>query len=326
MGSEDSSSCEQLKKRIRELERLNRELLEEQRRETKLDYAWSGNLGHWYFDIESSSVIFNPLKVSVLGYEASDIPESVPYQFFTGKLHPDDYEPTMQAMRDHLSGKTPVYECSYRIQAKDGSYKWFYDRGRITQRDADGKPVFLAGIVFDITESKQRELSLEQSNAELRYDAVTDELTSLPNRRAVIGELRNRMHYSKAQQRPLSVCMLDIDHFKLINDEKGHVYGDYVLQQIASVLQNEVRGLDTVGRYGGEEFLAVFYDADREQAQHIAERIRQRVEQMELNDGVRATISGGIAMYDRQDLTGLVEEADKNLYAAKNRGRNRIVG
>jgi len=81
---------------------------------------------------------------------------------------------------------TSICECSYRIQAKDGSYKWFYDRGRITQRDDDGKPVFLAGIVFDITESKQRELSLEQSNAELRYDVVTDELTGLPNCRAVI--------------------------------------------------------------------------------------------------------------------------------------------
>jgi diguanylate cyclase (GGDEF)-like protein/PAS domain S-box-containing protein len=318
--------CQELKKRVSELERLNVELLNEQHQETMLDYAWSGNLGHWYFNVETNSVVFDQLKVQALGFEKQDLPETVPYHFFTDRLHPEDYEKTMQAMRDHLTGKKPVYECSYRIQTKDGSYKWFYDRGKITQRTDDGRPAFLAGIVFDTTEAKQRESSLEEENKELRQEAATDALTGLPNRRSVHKELQSRMDLSKARELPLSVCMMDIDHFKKVNDEHGHVYGDYVLQEVASVFKEETRGLDLIGRYGGEEFIAIFFGADHDQSVSIAERIREKVQALKLKDQVSVTISGGVAAFTDQNITELIEQADARLYTAKHQGRNRIVG
>lgn len=326
MDNTERPDCEELFKKFDEVKRLNVELLEKQHQETVLDYPWSGNLGHWYMNIETKSVVFDQLKMTVLGYEESEIPDSVPYEFFTERIHSDDYASTMQEMRDHITGKKPVYECSYRIRTKDDGYKWFYDRGKITQWNDQGKPVLVAGIVFDISESKQREETLELENLTLRYEATTDALTGLLNRQAVMKALQTRMNFVRGQDQPLAVCMMDIDRFKQINDSKGHVYGDYVLQEVATVFTQEIRGLDVIGRYGGEEFIAIFYGADHQQSIRIAQRIRTHIEGLVLKDGVKVTISGGVASFKGQDITSFIDEADQLLYRAKEEGRNRIVG
>ncbi len=85
-------SREQLLKRINDLEMLTQELLNEKEQETRLEYAWTGNLGHWYWNVKTNEVTFNPLKVITLGYDKNEIPEHVSYQFFTDKLHPEDYQ------------------------------------------------------------------------------------------------------------------------------------------------------------------------------------------------------------------------------------------
>lgn len=170
---------EQLIEMIDELKMLNKELLSEKEKEVKLNFPWTGNLGHWYFNIKTGSVVFNPLKILALGYDIEELPEKVSYKFFTEKLHPDDYQKTMEAMKLNMEGKTNVYECEYRIQAKDKSWKWFYDRGKVTQRDVYGKPEFAVGIVFDITEQKERELRLEENNQILREESTIDELTRI---------------------------------------------------------------------------------------------------------------------------------------------------
>lgn len=125
--------------------------------EEQINFSWTGNLGHWYWDVKNNEVRFNKLKALALGYTKEELPEKIDYQFFTDKLHPDDYEGVMQNMRDHMMGLTGVYEVEYRIRTKEGRWKWFYDRGKVTRRAADGKPLFLAGIVFDITLQKQRD-------------------------------------------------------------------------------------------------------------------------------------------------------------------------
>lgn len=89
---------------------------------------------------------FNPLRLAALGYGKEEIPEHVDYKFFTEKLYPEDYGRVMGATLYHLHGKAGVYEAEYRIRTKDGSYRWHYDRGKITQYDREGKPQFLAGI------------------------------------------------------------------------------------------------------------------------------------------------------------------------------------
>lgn len=163
MSEYQNLSKEQLTQKIIELETFNKELLEEKALEDELNFPWTGNLGRWYWNVQTNSVTFNPLKITTLGYSSEEIPANVNYQFFTSKLHPEDYEKTMDAMLSHMQGKASVYEVEYRIQAKDGSYKCYYDIGKITQYDEAGKPLFISGIVFDITNRKKAQDQLREA-------------------------------------------------------------------------------------------------------------------------------------------------------------------
>ena len=318
-------SVEQLIKRIEELESLNRVFHEEKEQETRLEFAWSGNLGQWYWYMPTNSVTFNPLKLTTLGYEMSEVEAPIDYQFFTEKLHPDDYEKTMDSMRKHLQGKTPVYEVEYRIRAKDGSYKWYYDRGKITQWDQDGKPMFLAGIVFDITERKAMQAALEQQNRLLEEMSALDSLTRIGNHRALMTQLKSEMAEISRIYRPLSIAIFDIDDFKKVNDTKGHIFGDQVLIEVAELIRKNVRNYDHVGRYGGEEFMVIFPNTEATKAQKVSERIRKAVEKHRFSDGSKITISGGVQQYNGEAAPDFIHAADLKLYTAKRQGKNQIV-
>ncbi len=318
-------SRERLLERIEELELLNRELLKEKEQETRLEYGWTGNLGQWYWNFKTNAVTFNPLKVTTLGYDKSDIPEHVTYQFFTDKLHPEDYQKTMDAMLDHMSGKSSVYEAEYRIRAKDGTFKWYYDRGKITQYDNNGRPLFIAGIVFDITEKKEMQLELERKNTVLAEMSAIDGLTGISNHRVLIEFLKDGISEADRTKAPLSVALFDIDNFKSVNDSKGHVYGDQVLTDVAALIKKTVRENDLAGRYGGEEFMVVFPNTGIDSAVKIAERIRLTIEQYPFAEGMKITISGGVKQYEGESFTELVHLADVKLYDAKKQGKNRIV-
>lgn len=139
---------------LRSKDHMLETLTKENKETERLKFDWAGNLGHWYWDLQSNKVTFNPLKVTNLGYKESEIPENCDYKFFTDKLHPEDFELVMQNMRDHLSGKSAAYEVEYRIQTKSGNWRWYYDRGVITRHAPSGEPLLIAGIVFDISERK----------------------------------------------------------------------------------------------------------------------------------------------------------------------------
>jgi diguanylate cyclase (GGDEF)-like protein/PAS domain S-box-containing protein len=318
-------SVEQLKKRIEELEALNRTFLQEKEQETRLEFAWSGNLGQWYWYIPTNSVTFNPLKLSTLGYDLSEIPTPVDYQFFVEKLHPDDYEKTMESMRNHLQGKNPVYEVEYRIRAKDGSYKWYYDRGKITQYDESGKPIFLSGIVFDITHRKEMQVDLEQKNRLLEEMSALDSLTRIGNHRALMTQLKSEISEISRTSMPLSIVIFDIDDFKKINDTKGHIFGDQVLIEVAMLIQKNIRNYDHAGRYGGEEFMVIFPNTEAGKAGKVSERIRKAVEKHEFIDGSKVTISGGVQQHLGESATDFINAADLKLYTAKRQGKNQIV-
>jgi len=145
------------KKLDERIARLEEELAEAYR----LNFPWSGNLGRWEWHYPTGKVICSPLKLEALGFQAGEINPMV-YEW-TERIHPEDFDRTMSLMRRHLMGDLPVYEVEYRIRAKDGSYKWFYDRGKVTEFSPEGKPLVIAGIVFDITESKQMEENLKKS-------------------------------------------------------------------------------------------------------------------------------------------------------------------
>ena len=178
-------------------------------------------------------------------------------------------------------------------------------------------------LARDRAESARQQLA--QANRELEVLSVTDKLTALFNRvkldRVLTAELARAHRYGSA----LSVVMLDIDHFKVVNDTFGHNIGDDVLVDIADTLRLSVRNSDTVGRWGGEEFLVILPSTDLEQAGAVAEKVRGRVADLKLPTVGKVTVSLGVAEYQAGDTEQqLVARADIALYAAKEGGRNRV--
>jgi diguanylate cyclase (GGDEF)-like protein len=159
--------------------------------------------------------------------------------------------------------------------------------------------------------------------------ATVDELSGLPNRRASMAYLEDCLRRAHTLDQPLSVLMVDIDHFKSINDRHGHAKGDEVIREVARTLGGAVRLQDRAGRIGGEEFLVVLPGATTSHAQAIAERMRAGVQQLGWSDAGESdpvTVSIGVASrVDRDSAASLVTRADQALYAAKNQGRNRVV-
>ena len=323
--SHEDLTREELIRKIESLELLNNQLLTEREQEAALDFAWSGNLGHWYWNVADNQVTFNPLKVTTLGYGLNEVPRQVPFQFFTGLLHPDDYETAMSAMREHLQGRSVVYEVEYRIRAKDGSYLWYYDRGKVTAFDENGRPLFVAGIVFDITEKKKAQQELERQNEFLSEQMMLDSMTGVANHGAILEMLRRDLSLAQKSQGDLCIVLFDIDDFKLVNDTRGHLFGDRVLTGFAELVRTIIRSGDSFGRYGGEEFLLILPQTNKAGALRIAERIRTAVEEHRFFGDIRITVSGGLKQYGGGDAEELIEQADRNLYLAKAAGKNRIM-
>ncbi len=170
---------------------------------------------------------------------------------------------------------------------------------------------------------------LNSAQTHLRHMAITDELTGLRNRRYIVERLEEEFQRSKRSGRPLSLIMLDIDHFKLINDLHGHLFGDVVLRIVASRIRSGLRRHDLVGRTGGEEFLVVCPDSSLEDTIVVAERIRKLINGEAIGDGVtevRVALSAGVTALAENDGSSdrLFSRADTALYRAKEKGRDRV--
>jgi diguanylate cyclase (GGDEF)-like protein len=177
-----------------------------------------------------------------------------------------------------------------------------------------------------------QEEQLRSTMAELQRLATTDALTGLPNRRYFFERAQAEFVRAQRYDRPLTSIMLDIDYFKTVNDTRGHVVGDAVLQQCALILRECVRAQDVLARYGGEEFVVLLPETNCDGACTIAERVRAGIEAASFAAGfgpvVQITVSIGIAGMESgaaySDLDKLLQEADAALYRAKHGGRNRI--
>jgi diguanylate cyclase (GGDEF)-like protein len=160
--------------------------------------------------------------------------------------------------------------------------------------------------------------------------ANTDSLTRLFNRRKGWEMIEYEIARSERYQRPLSIIMFDIDNFKTINDTHGHLAGDRVLRAVAKVAREAVRSIDSLIRWGGEEFIVLLPDTDLEAALPVAERLREAIAGMRINvsdEELSITVSLGVAKKDENslDLETLVARVDQALYIAKFRGRNRVA-
>jgi two-component system, cell cycle response regulator len=164
----------------------------------------------------------------------------------------------------------------------------------------------------------------------LRVQAFQDGLTGIWNRRAIMEELERELNRAERDGSPVSVVMVDLDHFKQINDRHGHQAGDEVLREAARRMTHAKRPYDAIGRYGGEEFLLVLPGCDENGGALVAERMRKRVAARPIEHGDRqiaVTASLGVAAYpssEALDMASLLGAADRALYRAKSRGRDRV--
>jgi diguanylate cyclase (GGDEF)-like protein len=158
----------------------------------------------------------------------------------------------------------------------------------------------------------------------LQAESRTDPLTGLANRRTLYERIEIEMEHALRSDTPLTVAMVDLDHFKQYNDQHGHVAGDTLLRAIAALMVSNIRGQDLVVRYGGEEFCLVLPETDIVGGHHLLDKLREGGRDATTDFGI--TLSAGLTSWDGlEDITSLIERADQALYRAKESGRNRVV-
>lgn len=188
----------------------------------------------------------------------------------------------------------------------------------------------LCMLVYDVTDEALRKLRIERLNDELKHMSRIDGLTGLFNRRYWQEQFDREYKLACRKQGRKSVMMLDIDHFKKVNDTYGHQAGDEVIRVLARVIQKSIRETDLAGRYGGEEFAIVLEDSDVDNAQKVGERIRRLAEAMSVEyEGhqIQFTVSIGVCEYTPAIASSMawLDYADKALYLSKKGGRNRVT-
>ena len=204
-----------------------------------------------------------------------------------------------------------------------GDQRMLVETTKVAMRGSNGELIGVLGIARDITERKRLE-------AELLEMATTDFLTGLSNRRHFIARMEEELARLNRNEQPVAALMLDIDHFKRINDRYGHASGDAVLRQFADVIRDELRAVDSAGRVGGEEFAILLSGTDLSGAETFAERLRAKVARTPIAHGehrIPVTVSIGITVLTAQDAdtSDVLHRADAALYAAKQAGRDRVA-
>ena len=257
------------------------------------------------------------------------------------KLLKDFLSPSSMALFDELLSSTLREHVRTRGKLRFADENRRGDFAALTIPLPDERILFIAEPVHATTELKavtaelqktKRSLAIKETElkaviAQADEVANTDALTFLPNRRQMIGDLQREVILSDRYDTPLAISMLDIDHFKNINDTYGHPVGDEVLQRLAGELRQRIRQPDTIGRYGGEEFLVILPHSTLQAAIEQAERLCRHVRSLLIKSneaGISLTISIGIAQYKihKEDWQTFLSRADAALYRAKNAGRD----
>lgn len=230
-------------------------------------------------------------------------------------IHPDCIPHCMTLFKDIMEGKL-ISSIETVFVAKNGTN--IILEGSINTKFENGKPVSTRGIFRNITERKKLEDAL-------KIAATIDKLTDIYNRRKFEDILKQEIERAKRYKSPLSLLMLDLDHFKNINDTYGHQVGDYVLKTIADIVKNNIRTIDFFGRWGGEEFMILLPETILKNAGELAEKIRSLIENYIFENVKLVTISCGVTQFIKDDtFDSFIKRVDDALYHAKKQGRNKI--
>jgi diguanylate cyclase (GGDEF)-like protein/PAS domain S-box-containing protein len=273
---------------------------------------------------------------AMLGYRDHELENSA--ESWESRLHPDDKAGTLRLLADHLDGNSPVYRSEHRLRCADGNYRWVLARGIVVDRDGQGRALRMIGTHTDVSLAKsleialrQRSEELEQAVSELRWLAETDVLTGVSNRRAFMARAEYDLTRSRRYDRPMVVAMLDIDHFKSVNDTYGHDGGDLVLRQVAAHCLARLRSTDFFGRIGGEEFAIVLTETGGSDAWQVLDDLRDSLAHrvFDMPDGRSMSVTVSIGMAQMHPLATTLDQmlkmADQGLYRAKREGRNRVI-
>lgn len=289
-------------------------------------------------NLEGNYIMVNPTWCEWMGYtqeEAkklciNDVTPTEDWETSTSSMH---FLPEHQGHSIHKHR---------RYKRKDGSIFWA-DLNASAIHDADGKPFGIVGIFVNIDKQviadeiqrkllddmEELNLELSQVNEELNQLARHDALTGLYNRRVLEEIIARESDRSRRTARGFGIAMADIDNFKKINDTYGHEAGDLILKELAVILKSSIRSTDTVGRWGGEEFLFVFTETSCQGAMIVIERIRHKVEASNISyrgQQIHFTITIGLSYHSGDDnFPEMIREADEALYTGKHSGKNRVV-
>lgn len=218
-------------------------------------------------------------------------------------------------VRTMMVNSTPIHDGNDKLR---GTLTTFDDVTQLEQNN-----VQLEEMLHMLQESRDQ---VHQQNAQLQILASHDSLTNCLNRRALFNEIDKAFEDALRSGDPLCCMMCDIDHFKQINDQHGHIMGDSAIREVSAALKSVIRDKDVIGRYGGEEFCILMQDTNREKAAQSAERLRARISALVVGD-IRVTASFGLAFTEPgiADPKELLQRADAALYQAKDEGRNCVV-
>ena len=302
--------------------------------EERLRLAMNASNQGWFdLDLVSGSISVSPEYVRMIGYEPGEFTSNI--QSWLSSVHPDDRESVSAAIKDCAENGGPC-TLEYRRRAKSGQWLWIRSVGKIVEWSTTGQAIRMIGIHTDITERKEMEDRIRQL-------AFFDPLTRLPNRRLLNDRLNQAMATSKRSGRYSALMFADLDNFKPLNDLHGHEVGDLLLIEVAERLKKCVREMDTVARFGGDEFVIMICELDTDkgestaQARAVAEKIRVALAQpyvLTVETGRASTVkvehecsaSIGLTLFLNHESTqaDILKEADIAMYAAKDAGRNMI--
>ncbi len=304
-------------------ERLSAELKQAQREEmferlqSRYESAIRGaNEGLWFWDLQADQVYASARWAEMAGYPPEAC--SMCPQEWLDTVDPYDRADLREAVEAHLRGETAQLEYKHRLRRADGSTLWTLTRGLVA-RDRRGRPVSIAGSISDISDI----IDIEQR---LVDDALLDRLTGLPNRHRLMDLLEAACARCTSGGTSIALAFIDLDDFKLVNDNMGHLAGDQLLMHAADRLLGARRPSETLARYGGDEFVILVEDADAAALDRLGERVQSALATPVELDGqmLKMTASVGIASCDAPvSPTALLRDADIAMYEAKAAGKGR---
>lgn len=302
--------------------------------------------GVWDWNLLTNEIYYSLHWKNIIGCITEDF-STKPDEWFN-RIHPDDILNFKAQIKAHLERKTYSLECEHRILHENTKFRWVVAKGSAVF-NREGKPVRLIGSLRDISDRKETEEGLKNALDELRYAlasekvlldeldkrnkdltelSITDGLTGLYNHRFIQERFSFEFKRARRYPTPLSCMMIDIDHFKKINDTYGHQFGDLVLRELSAIIKHNTRDVDICGRYGGEEFVIITTQSAEGAMKHAA-KLHKSIEECEFkNDeySIHITVSIGISEY-MDDITSkqeMIERSDIAMYHAKEDGRNLI--